>query len=158
MERTEQLAPLGFQRIRLLECLGGHDPRLPGYFDPEPDIDIFAALRSHVAWLSQEWSAETDSTTVRLLAAARLLTGDVTAAQTIIDQLPANAFELDHGAGICLVVPFHALKTALPLPSELGDVRRWTAGSPEQTALQEWLTAHRDRLRWVETKGTYDLA
>jgi hypothetical protein len=158
MDRTTQLAPLGLQRIRVLECLGGNDPKLPGYLELAAEADVLAALRSHVVRLCDDGSAETDPNTIRLLAAARFLTGDLGSAYTIIDRLPARPFELDHGAGICLVVPFYALRTALPLPVELSDVRRWTADTREQVALQDWLSAHEQKLRWVETTGIYELA
>jgi hypothetical protein len=158
MDRTARLSALGLQRLRLLECLGGNDPRAPGYFVPDADADVLSAFRQYVERLSELWAAELDPHTVSLLAAARLLTGDLSAAGVILDHLPARAMKLDHGAGICLVVPLYALRTALPLPEDLTDTKRWLAGSADQTALRAWLSEHRDDLRWLEAVGEYRLA
>lgn len=150
-----RLQPLGLQRLRVLACLGGDMPGAPGYFAPAPGADVFAAFREHVAALSRRWAAGDDPSVAALLAAARLLCGDLTAAETILDHLPAAPIERDHGAGFCLVLPFHALATALPLPRVLAETRRWLAGSAEQAALRAWLAAHCDRLRWVEAEAVY---
>jgi hypothetical protein len=69
--------------------------------------------------------------------------------------LPAQAIELDHGAGICLVMPLYALSTALPLPATLRETKHWVQGSPEQAALRAWLAEHREKLQWAETEGVY---
>lgn len=157
MDRTAWLSALGWQRLRLLECLGGNDPRAPGYFATAADADVRAAFRQYVAGLSERWAAERDPLAVALLAAARLLTGDLSAAEVILDHLPASATKLDHGAGVCLVMPLHALSTALPLPGALTDTSRWLAGSAEQAALRAWLRERRGDLRWVEAEGRYRL-
>jgi hypothetical protein len=157
MDRTARLSPLGLQRLRLLECLGGNSPRAPGYFAPAADVDIFTAFRQYVDRLSEQWKSEPDPHAVSLLAAARLLTGDLSAAGVILDHLPAKATKVDHGAGICLVMPLFALSTAVPLPPDLTDTRRWLDASAEQTAVRAWLTHHRDDLRWVEDAGEYRL-
>jgi hypothetical protein len=153
--RTSQFLPLGYRRLRLLGCLGGDSPTMPGYFDPAPDTDIFEAFRHYVASMSQKWAAETDRITISLLAAARVLTGDLDSAETIIDHLPVKAFKLDHGAGYCVVMPQTVLKTSLPLPSELTDIDCWLADSAEQSELRKWLKQHRDKLFWDEKNGIY---
>ena len=155
MDRTAQLSPLGLQRLRVLDCLGGNSPHAPGYFEPAAESNVFNAFSEYVAQVSRQWVAASDPATISLIAAARFLTGDLAAADAIIDHLPPRAFKLDHGAGICLVVPLYALSTALPLPADLKDTSRWVAGSAEQAALRAWLTAHRDHLRWVEADGAY---
>lgn len=152
-----RLQPLGLQRLRVLACLGGDMPRAPGHFAPDPGADIFAAFHEHVAALSQRWTAGADPFVLALLAASRLLCGDLAAAEAILDHLPEAPIERDHGAGLCLVLPFYVLASALPLPHELADIRRWLAGSAEQGALRAWLAAHRGRLRWVEAAGAYAL-
>jgi hypothetical protein len=157
MDRTAQLSPLGLQRLRLLDCLGGNSPHAAGYFEPVPGTDIFDAFRQYVARICQAWSAESDAMTVSLLATARFLTGELDAANIIINHLPANAFKLDHGAGYCVVMPQTALRTSLPLPSKLTDIDRWLAGSVEQAALRTWLTENLDRLSWDGKKGIYHL-
>ena len=116
MDRMSRLSPLGVQRLRLLDCLGGHSPKLQGYFQIDENEDIFAAFRNHVAWLSKEWAAETDPITISLVAAARFLSGDLDEANVVIDCFPAEAFKLDHGAGYCVVAPLYAVCAALPLP------------------------------------------
>lgn len=156
MDQT-RLQSLGPQRLRVLVCLGGDMPRAPGHFAPDPGADIFSAFREHVTALSQRWTAGADPSVLALPAAARLLCGDLAAAETILDCLPAAPIERDHGAGLCLVLPFHVLASALPLPRELAETRRWLAGSAEQGALRAWLAAHRGRLRWVEEAGAYAL-
>src|SRR5205809_462586 len=60
MDRTSRLSPLGPQRLRLLECLGGNSPHAPGYFVPAADVDIFSAFRQYVELLSEHWAAESD--------------------------------------------------------------------------------------------------
>jgi hypothetical protein len=155
VDRTAQLSPLGLQRLRVLDCLGGNSPHAPGYFAPAADGNIFDAFGNYVAQVSQQWAAASDAATVSLIAAARLLTGDLAAADVIVDHLPAKAFKLDHGAGICQVAPLYALSTALPLPADLKDTRRWLAGSAEQSALRTWLAEHRDKVRWIEADGVY---
>jgi hypothetical protein len=155
MDREKWLSPLGFQRLRMLHCLGGNSPRAPGYFVAEGEIDVFTALRRHVQRLSQEWGAAADPLTQPLLATARLLTGDLSAAGMILDHLPIEAARLDHGAGFCLVAPLHALSAALPLPRELADTTRWLAGSREEEAIRAWLSEHGKDLQWVETDGVY---
>jgi hypothetical protein len=158
MDRTTRLSHLGPQRLRLLECLGGNDPRAAGYFAPAPDVDVFGAFRQYVESLSLRWAAERDPLTVSLLAAARLMTGDLAAAGVIVDHLPAEPAKLDHGAGICVVVPLYTLRTVLPLPHDLSDTRRWVAGSAEQAALRRWLSQRGSDLRWVEDAGEYRFA
>jgi len=105
--------------------------------------------------LSQLWGTEADPLTASLLAAARLLTGDLAAADTIVDNLPAEPFKLEYGARFCPLAPLRALGAVLPLPANLGDTRRWVEGSAEQTALRTWLAEHRGKLRWVEADGVY---
>jgi hypothetical protein len=152
MDRLARIQSLGRQRARVIECLGGNGKLVRGaYFEPAADIDILDAYRTYVARMS----ASPDPLNTALLAAGRLLTGDLTAADVILDHFPATAYRLDHGAGICLVTPQNALKAALPLPSQLQDIDRWLAGSPEQAALRAWLTDHRDRLRWFDASGFY---
>jgi hypothetical protein len=155
MDRTTLLAPLGRQRLRLLSCLGGDEPRAPGYFVVPEGRDVFAAFGDHVSRLAKEWADERDPQVVSLLAAAKLLTGDIAAAEVIIDSLPAKAAVLDHGAGYCLAMPVVVLSTALPLPPELSDTRRWTAASAEQRDLRAWLIECRADLRWDEAAGQY---
>lgn len=157
MDRAELLQPLGFQRLRILGCLGGDLPHAAGYFEPDPAVDIFVSFHHHVRELSQQWGNLTDHPTRSLLAAARLLTGDLTAAQEIVDCFPAAAPRLDHGAGDCLVAPFHALSETLPLPSAWKNTTRWLAGSAAQAYLQDWLAENSPRLRWIERAGVYEL-
>lgn len=143
--------------MRLLDCLGGNSRGVPGYFDPAADINIFKAFGDYVVRLSQEWSAESDPLAISLLAAARLLSGDLMAAEVILDHLPASAVKLDHGASSCSVMPLYALSSALALPPDVSDTSRWTAGSAEQAALRAWLAKHREQLHWVEGTGTYQI-
>jgi hypothetical protein len=157
MDRTTWLSALGSQRLRLLDCLGGNNPRLPGYFDRPAEQDVLSAFRRYVVRLSEQWAAEADPLTVSLLAAARLLTGDLAAADVVLDHLPEQPAKLDHGAGYCLVAPLFALSTALPLPSEVADTSRWLAGTPEQAAIRAWLADHQHQLQWVEADATYRL-
>ena len=153
--RTAHLLPLGYQRLRLLGCLGGDSPTMPGYFEPEPAADIFAAFRDYVARMTQVWASETDRMTLSLLAAARVLTGELGAADIIIDHLPDKAFKLDHGAGYCVVMPQTVLCASLSLPSELTDIDCWLAGSEVQATLRLWLKDNQGKLFWDENKGVY---
>lgn len=157
MKRSSRLSPLGLQRLRLLDCLGGNSQRARGYFDPPPDSGIFSAFATHVRNLSVQRAGKVEPLTVSLLAAGRLMTGDITAARTIVDHLPVAAFEPDHGAGYCVTAPLDTLNAALPLPEDLRDTRRWTAGSPEQERLHAWLDRHERQLCWLEEGGVYVL-
>jgi phosphatidylglycerophosphatase C len=151
-----RLAPLGRQRLRLLSCLGGRLPLLPGHFDPGQEEDVFAAFRAIVENAARRTQTPTDALTRSLIGAGRLFSGDLSAAFEIVEHLPAEPPVLDHGAGYCLVAPVQALKAALPtLPRELADVSRWLAGSDEQAALREWLARHGTTLRWDEHRAVY---
>lgn len=158
MDRNTYLLPLGIQRLRLLDCLGGNSPHAPGYFAPSFDVDVFVAFRQYIARLSERWAETADPSSMLLIAAARVATGDLPAARIIINHLLAEIPKLDHGAGFCLLTPFYALRAALPLPKDLTDTDRWLAGSAEQAALGAWLTEHASNLRWDEASGAYHLA
>jgi hypothetical protein len=155
IERARLLSNLGPQRGRVLQHLGGNEPDLPGYLKLSPDTEILEAFGRHVRELSRKWAADADPAVVSLLAAGRLLSGDLSAADTILDHLPAKPFKTDHGAGIALVMPLHAMRGALPLPPDLADTNRWIERSPEQASLRDWLSQHRDKLRWMEREGEY---
>jgi hypothetical protein len=129
--RDSRFTPLGTQRLRVLSCLGGDNAFAPGYFDPPPDSDILVAFGEYVVRMSQKWAGESNYLTISLLAAARLLTGELSAANIILDQLPVKPFKLDHGAGYCVVAPQNTLLACLPLPLELHDIDRWLARSTE---------------------------
>jgi hypothetical protein len=149
---------LGYQRIRLLSCLGGSRSRTP--FEPGPDEDVMMAFREWTARIVREHAGTagpSPDVTLALLGAARLLSGDLSGADTILENLPEQPYLLDHGAGYCLVQPLHALSTALPLPPHLKAVGRWLAGSADQAALRVWLAQHRGELAWDEPRGVYTL-
>ena len=93
-----------------------------------------------------------------MLGAARLLSGDLSGADTILENLPEQPYQLDHGTGYCLIQAQHALSNSLPLPENLRDIGRWLAGSAEQAALGAWLTRHRAELEWDEPRGIYTLS
>ncbi len=152
------MEPLGIQRLRVLDCIGGNDVRGGNRFEPEAGADILDAFRKFVGATAPLWEDETDPVHVSTMAAAHLLLGDIASAHVIVDLLPDRPYKLDHGAGRCLVAAVYALKNVLPLPAELSDTDRWTACSPEQAALRRWLAEHRARLRWREAEGDYVLA
>lgn len=156
--RNDWLIPLGLQRCRVLECLGCTDPRSPGFLKMPSDADAFTAFRTHAEALYHRWSDTTHQQTIRLLAAARVLIGDLAAADVILDQLPMVPYQLDHGHGYCNIADLYALSGVLPLPQSLKDTTRWLAGSSEQTELRAWLAAHRALLQWVERDGVYVVA
>lgn len=154
--RAARLAPLGVQRLRITSCLGGDMPRLPQYFDPSLGEDVFGAFRSFIGRMVQRTASASDAATRSLIGAGRLLTGDLSGADEVIDHLPAEPYALDHGAGYCLVAPAQALKAALPaLPGELHDTSRWLSGSSEQAALRAWLARHRSAFVWDEARAIY---
>ena len=157
-DRMTRLSPLGSQRLRLLDCLGGNTRFAPAYFSPPPGVDVVEAFDSYVAELSVRWARETDPLAMSLLAAARLLTGDASAARVIVNRLPPTYPKLDHGAGFCLIVPQQAITATLPLPPELADTRRWLADSPEQSALRSWLDQHEQQLLWDRSAVVYRLS
>ena len=109
--------------------------------------------------MNGDWGTDPDldDTTRSLLGALRLLAGDIEAAETILDALPAVPFTLDHGAGYCLVAPFEALAFVLPVPEPLGDSRTWTRGSPVEHSLRDWLRENSGHLMWDEESATYQL-
>jgi hypothetical protein len=149
---------LGYQRLRLLSCLRGW--RGSSRFEPGPDEDVMIAFREWAVRIVREYAGTAGPSpdiTLALLGAARLLSGDLCGADVILENLPEQPYQLDHGAGYCLTQPLHALATALPLPLHLQDVRRWLAGSTEQAALRAWLAQHRDELAWDEAGAVYTL-
>jgi hypothetical protein len=127
----------------------------PSFVPPE-DMSIFDAFRMFIAERSRPLTEDTPLG-ISLVAAGRLLIGELAAAGLIIDHLPDEPFVLDHGAGWCCLVPVQVMKNALPLPPELRDTSRWLQGSIEQAALRAWLADHRDRLRWIESEAVYRL-
>jgi len=155
--RTEILKPLGFHRNRLLSCLGADLPHTSSFFQPDPDVDPFTAYRNFVEGLSAQWAAASDRATVTLLAAARLLYGELSAASTIVDHFPQRPIRTDRDAGICLLSPHYALAATLPLPEALRDTSAWLAGSPQQTALRSWIEEYAANLRWNQPAGVYEL-
>ena len=157
MDRNAWLAPLRLQRFRVLDCLEGNQIRSPGYLAFARGVDAFNAFRTHVETLSRRWADEPHGQTRQMLAAARVLVGDLAAADTVIDGFPVRAYELDHGHGYCNVAHLYALSAALPLPTDLRNTKHWLAGSSKQAALHAWLAVHRNALRWVEEDGTYVL-
>jgi hypothetical protein len=156
-DRYSHFLPLGYPRLRLLGCLGGDTPSAPSYFAPAPETDIFEAFCAYVTNMSEMWVNESDPLGVSLLAAARLLTGDLDAAGIIVDHLPEKVFKLDHGGGYCAVVPQSVLCTSMPLPAVLTDIDRWLADSEVQAALRKWLKVNRESLSWCEKIGVYQL-
>jgi hypothetical protein len=156
-KRAERLAPLGVSRLGISSCLGADSPSLPQYFAPQPHEDVFAAFRGFVEQMARRCERAEDALTRSLIGAARLLTGDLSGADAIVDHLPAESIKLDHGAGYCLVAPRFALSTALPLPPGLKDTSRWLAGSAEQAALRAWIGQHASQLVWDEPRAVYVL-
>jgi hypothetical protein len=96
-----------------------------------------------------------DPLSISIYAAGRLLYGELSAADVIIENLPAQPIILDHGAGYCKFTPLKVLRAALPLPEELKDVNTWLSGSQVQADLRAWLNEHRDELKWDEKGGVY---
>jgi hypothetical protein len=91
----ERLAPLGWQRLRLLSCLDAGRPWLPGYVDPTQGDDVFAVFRAVVENAVRTTQTATDRLTRSLVGAGRLLTGDLSGALEIVDHLPAEYPVLD---------------------------------------------------------------
>ena len=157
-EPPEHLKPLGRNRLRIFSCLGGDVRQLPQYTVIGPDEDVFDAFRAFVQKLAGKWaSAALDPLTKSLLATGRLLIGDLTGADDILDALPPVPFDRDHGMGQCLVAPAETLATVLPLPAASTRAAEWCAGSAEQMAAKAWLAANRARLEWREREGDYVL-
>jgi hypothetical protein len=152
------LKPLGRHRLRIFSCLGGDLPHLPQYTPIGPDADVFAAFRSFVQGLiAKSRAMPLDPLTKSLLAAGRLLTGEVDAADEILDSLPRVPFERDHGMGHCLVAAVETLAAVVPLPAVGSAPAQWCAESAEQAAAKGWLASHRNRLVWREREGDYVL-
>ena len=126
---------------------------------PPPDEDIFVAYRIYIAQVTDSLGDYVDDPGWRpLIAALRLLAGDIDAADAIIDALPVEPIVLDHGAGHCLVAPYDALASALPLPEDLKKHPRvWTRGSIAERRLRDWLAGCRERLVWDDATAAYRL-
>jgi len=156
----ERLRPLGFLRIRSLGCTGGGYKLSPAYFYPPEDIDIFTAYRNYAVRIWEEFHTQSHGYGLSLLALARLLSGDLDAADVIIDNLPAEPYRIDHGAGYCVVLPQNGTAAILPLPKTLKEFpgETWLAGSQVQADVRAWLNEHRDKLRWDEKECLYRLA
>lgn len=148
MRIAERIDPLGYLRLRTLNCTAGWNPKAFGYFNPPEDINVFTAYHNHIARLSTKW--RDDDYPGGLLPAMRLLSGDLSAAEQILDGLPSEPYEVDHGAGYCLVLAQRAMAHILPLSETLKErpVQTWLAGSQAQADVRAWLKEHRDKLRW----------
>ena len=148
---------LGFQRRRVIACLYGNMPSYGHLFSVEDHETVFDAFRRFVLETDARWSTDTDPLRLSLVAVGQLLSGHLPASQRVLDLLPDQPYALEHGAGWCQTLPVKAFKTALPVPGNLDDTDRWLAGSPEQSALREWLTQHHGKLNWIEAEGRYQL-
>lgn len=148
-------SPLGTTRLTVLACLGGDMPASPGFFAPAPGEEIFAAFARHVATLVTRFGPDENPLSRSLLGAARLVVGDLTGADAILDHLPPAPYPRDHGAGRCLTVPQRTMVAVLPLPPALAGSAAWLAGSATQRELRDWLAAHRGALRWSEPSCVY---
>jgi hypothetical protein len=158
-QHSKHREPLTLQRLRISTCLGGGTPGLPQHFAPGPHESVLATFRGFVERMMRLCESASDPVTRSLIGAARLLSGDLSGANEILEHLPATPFVLDHGAGHCLVAPQHTLRATLPqVPASLKDTSRWLAGSAEQAALRGWLEEHATRLVWDEGRAMYDLA
>ena len=152
------LEPLGPFRQQVVACLRGDMGSPTRRFSPHDGDGLFDAFRRFVLAAEASASASLDPIGWSILAAGRLLSGDLSGADRIIDLLPEKPHATDHGAGKCLLMPARVIRGALPVPDDVGDPDRWTAGSPEQAMLGEWLAEYRHRLRWIEAEGEYRLA
>ncbi|MEP7367850.1 MAG: hypothetical protein ABI972_31700 [Acidobacteriota bacterium] len=152
VEHTELHKALGFHRNRLLVCLGADLTLLA----PRDESDPFALYRGFVQGISVQWAPATDRATISLLAAARLLYGDLGSAYLLLDHFPQRPIRADRDAGLCLLSPLFALASVLPLPEALRDTSAWLAGSPQQSALRSWLDQHSARLHWNQPSGVYE--
>jgi hypothetical protein len=157
-EWTQQFAPLGYTRLRIVSCLGGDMPSLPQYLQLGASANVFQAFQRFVDRMVQTCADAQDSATRALIGAARLMSGELAGAGEILEHLPATAAKLDHGAGYCLVVPAQALQAALPLPASLRQAPSVLAGSSEQAALRGWLEQQESCLVWEEIRGEYRIA
>ena len=84
-EQTQQFAPLGHTRLRIVSCLGGDMPSLPQYLKLAPGQTAFEAFREFVARMTQICSADRDPATRAVIGAARLLVGDLAGASEILE-------------------------------------------------------------------------
>jgi hypothetical protein len=158
LPQPEHLKPLGRHRLRIFSCLGGDVSHLPQYKPIGPDEDAFDAFRSFVRQLIARSSATPlDPLTKSLLAAGRLLIGEIDAADEILDALPQVPFARDHGMGHCLIAAVEILAAVVPLPAAAMPPAMWCAGSAEQAEAKAWLASHRDRLVWRELDCEYAL-
>jgi len=149
----KRVEPLGHLRLCTLDCTFSSS-----YFNPPEGSDIFTAYRDHVARLSSEWRDEDFPD--RVLPVMRLLSGDISAAEQVLDRLPPEPHHVDHGSGFCFVLAQRAMAHILPLPESLKEKpgQTWLAGSQAQADVRAWLEEHRDKLRWDEKEGVYHLA
>lgn len=155
--RWAAMQPLGVNRQRVVACLFGDMASYGHMFDPEGQTSVLEAFREFVLDRQTRWSSSTELFHHAIVAAGRLLTGDLSGADRIIELLPERAHVTEHGAGKCLLLPSRVLKSVLPLPSDLGNPDSWIAGSHEQAVLRTWLEQQRGRLHWLAAEAEYRL-
>ncbi len=153
----QTLEPLGPFRQQVIACLRGDIGSRTRRFSPTDGDGLFDAFTRFVLAAEASAPASLDGVGKSILAAGRLLSGDLSGADRIIDLMPERPHVTEHGAGKCLLMPARVLRNILPLPNDVGNPDRWTAGSPDQAALREWLAEHRHQLRWMEIEGEYRL-
>ena len=154
----QALEPLGPFRQQVISCLYGNALSKPPYrFSVGESETMFEAFRRFVVQRETTARPDLDQVGHSILAAGRLLTGDLAGADRIIDLLPARPHVTDHGAGKCLLMPARVLKSVLPFPDDVGHSDTWIAGSPEQATLRRWLAQNQAQLCWAELEGRYFL-
>lgn len=152
-----QIAALGEARAMVVDCLGGNGRFTPVRFVVGSDDDHVAAFRTFVTGLLALPGGEAAPGMGALLAAGRLLLGEIGAAGRIVDRFPMEPFRVDHGAGYCNGAHLTALRWAVPLPEALRDVGRWVVGSPEQAGIRshpgEAVRPGTDVRAWLSREG-----
>ena len=151
----QALEPLGPFRQQVIACLRGDMVGTGAYrFSVGEGENLFEAFRRFVMEREAIAPPDLDGVHRSILAAGRLLTGDLAGADCIIDLLPETPHVTEHGAGKCKLMPARVLRRVLQIPDDVGDPDRWTAGS-QQSTLRVWLARNRAQLVWLEPEGRY---
>lgn len=153
---VERMRSLGHLRLLILKCINAINPKLPGYFNPSSEADLFQECRRHFKKLYEQEAATANQSGANLgvaIFAAGLLTyGRLEMAEVVLENIQPK-YETDHGCGYCNLAPMLIFCTVLPLPRKIGYCT-FVEGQIDLEAAKTWLHQNQASFQWdAETES-----